>query len=191
MTDLQSRFAGPLAAPHHAVSQRRTRRAFAAPAGQALRRGPGRRLILAATSGEGMALGISGTGAAGDGGARRDVGRAALSADLPRPVRRQHREDARHAGRDGGVADRRLSDREPLLHPAVAARAVAAFHRARRSASWPIVLYNIPYRTAVNLDNETLLSLPRHPNIVGMKDCCADRAQAIDFLARRPPAFVC
>ena len=24
-------------------------------------------------------------------------------------------------------------------------------------ASWPIVLYNIPYRTAVNLDNETLL----------------------------------
>lgn len=42
-------------------------------------------------------------------------------------------------------------------------------------ASWPIVLYNI-YRTAVNLDNETLLELAGHPNIVGMKDCCADRA---------------
>jgi 4-hydroxy-tetrahydrodipicolinate synthase len=56
-------------------------------------------------------------------------------------------------------------------------------------ASWPIVLYNIPYRTAVNLTNETLLQLAEHPNIVGMKDCCADRAQSIDFLARRPSGF--
>jgi len=56
-------------------------------------------------------------------------------------------------------------------------------------ASWPIVLYNIPYRTAVNLTNVTLLELARHPNIVGIKDCCADRAQSIDFLARRPAGF--
>jgi 4-hydroxy-tetrahydrodipicolinate synthase len=56
-------------------------------------------------------------------------------------------------------------------------------------ASWPIVLYNIPYRTAVNLTNETLLELARHPNIVGIKDCSADRAQSIDFLARRPSGF--
>ena len=56
-------------------------------------------------------------------------------------------------------------------------------------ASWPIVLYNIPYRTAVNLTNETLLQLADHPNIVGIKDCSADRAQSIDFLARRPNGF--
>jgi 4-hydroxy-tetrahydrodipicolinate synthase len=56
-------------------------------------------------------------------------------------------------------------------------------------ASWPIVLYNIPYRTAVNLSNETLLQLAGHPNIVGIKDCSADRAQSIDFLARRPKGF--
>jgi 4-hydroxy-tetrahydrodipicolinate synthase len=56
-------------------------------------------------------------------------------------------------------------------------------------ASWPIVLYNIPYRTAVNIANETLLQLARHPNIVGIKDCCADRAQSVDFLARRPAGF--
>jgi 4-hydroxy-tetrahydrodipicolinate synthase len=55
--------------------------------------------------------------------------------------------------------------------------------------SWPIVLYNIPYRTAVNLDNETLLQLAEHRNIVGIKDCSADRAQSIDFLARRPAGF--
>ena len=56
-------------------------------------------------------------------------------------------------------------------------------------ASWPIVLYNIPYRTGVNLTNETLLQLAEHPNIVGMKDCGADRAQSIEFLSRRPSGF--
>jgi len=56
-------------------------------------------------------------------------------------------------------------------------------------ASWPIMLYNIPYRSSVNLTNETLLRLAQHPNIVGMKDCCADRAQSIDLLRRRPEGF--
>jgi 4-hydroxy-tetrahydrodipicolinate synthase len=56
-------------------------------------------------------------------------------------------------------------------------------------ASWPIVLYNIPYRTAVNLSTETLLQLAEHGNIVGMKDCSADRAQSIEFLARKPASF--
>ena len=56
-------------------------------------------------------------------------------------------------------------------------------------ASWPIVLYNIPYRTAVNLTNETLLRLAEHPNIVGLKDCSADRAQSIELLRLRPAGF--
>ncbi len=51
------------------------------------------------------------------------------------------------------------------------------------------MLYNIPYRSAVNLTNETLLQLAEHPNIVGLKDCSADRAQSIDLLRRRPPGF--
>jgi 4-hydroxy-tetrahydrodipicolinate synthase len=56
-------------------------------------------------------------------------------------------------------------------------------------ASWPIVLYNIPYRSAVNLDTETLLKLAEHPNIVGLKDCGADREQSIELLRRRPSGF--
>jgi 4-hydroxy-tetrahydrodipicolinate synthase len=51
------------------------------------------------------------------------------------------------------------------------------------------VLYNIPYRSAVGLANETLLSLAEHPNIVGIKDCCADRAQTIALLRHRPTGF--
>jgi 4-hydroxy-tetrahydrodipicolinate synthase len=56
-------------------------------------------------------------------------------------------------------------------------------------ASRPIVLYNIPYRTAVNIDNDTLLELAQHPNIVGLKDCCADRNRSIDLLRQRPDGF--
>jgi 4-hydroxy-tetrahydrodipicolinate synthase len=56
-------------------------------------------------------------------------------------------------------------------------------------ASRPLVLYNIPYRTAVNLTNETLLRLALHANIAGMKDCCDERGQSIDLLRRRPAGF--
>ena len=56
-------------------------------------------------------------------------------------------------------------------------------------ASWPIALYNIPYRVSVNLETETLLELARHPNIVGMKDCGANRAQSVELLRRRPAGF--
>lgn len=66
---------------------------------------------------------------------------------------------------------------------------LAHFTALADHASWPIVLYNIPYRTAVNLSNETLLQLANHPNIIGIKDCSADRAQSIDLLARRPAGF--
>jgi 4-hydroxy-tetrahydrodipicolinate synthase len=56
-------------------------------------------------------------------------------------------------------------------------------------AAWPIVLYNIPYRTAVNLETETMLRLAEHHNIVGLKDCGADRAQSIELLRQRPAGF--
>ena len=59
---------------------------------------------------------------------------------------------------------------------------------ADRAAS-PIVLYNIPYRSAVNLTNETLLALAEHQNVVGMKDCGADRAASIELLRLRPAGF--
>jgi 4-hydroxy-tetrahydrodipicolinate synthase len=56
-------------------------------------------------------------------------------------------------------------------------------------SAWPIVLYNIPYRSAVGLDNDTLLALAEHPNIAGLKDCGADRAQSIELLRHKPAGF--
>ncbi len=56
-------------------------------------------------------------------------------------------------------------------------------------AAHPVMLYNIPYRTGVNLGNEAMLRLADHPNIVGLKDCSADRTQSRDLLRRRATGF--
>jgi 4-hydroxy-tetrahydrodipicolinate synthase len=53
----------------------------------------------------------------------------------------------------------------------------------------PIIVYNIPYRTGVNLANATLLRLAELPNIVGVKDCCAEQMQTFDLLRARPAGF--
>ncbi len=53
----------------------------------------------------------------------------------------------------------------------------------------PIMLYNIPYRTGVNLGNDIMLRLAAHPNIVGLKDCSADVVQSFDLLRDRPAGF--
>jgi 4-hydroxy-tetrahydrodipicolinate synthase len=53
----------------------------------------------------------------------------------------------------------------------------------------PIIIYNIPYRTGVNLANETMLRLAALPNIAGVKDCCADQVQSFDLAAAKPQGF--
>jgi 4-hydroxy-tetrahydrodipicolinate synthase len=57
------------------------------------------------------------------------------------------------------------------------------------SAARPILIYNIPYRTGVNLGNQTMLRLAERPNIVGVKDCCADPAQTFDLIRHKPSGF--
>jgi 4-hydroxy-tetrahydrodipicolinate synthase len=53
----------------------------------------------------------------------------------------------------------------------------------------PIIVYNIPYRTGVNLANDTLLRLAAFSNIVGVKDCCADQVQSFDLTRAKPEGF--
>lgn len=146
-------------------------------------------LILAATSGEGMTLGI---------------------AELERLVALTRAEiaDSRRylpicLGLSGAVTSKMLDALDETAAWPIDGYLIASPYYLRPSqrgllahftaladhASWPIVLYNIPYRTGVNITNDTLLRLACHPNIVGLKDCCADRAQSIDLLRRRPAGF--
>jgi 4-hydroxy-tetrahydrodipicolinate synthase len=146
-------------------------------------------LILAATSGEGMTLGIAEL--------ERLVAltRAEISASrryLPICL-----------GVSGAVTSKMLDALDETAAWPIDGYLIASPYYLRPSqrgllqhftaladhASWPIVLYNIPYRTGVNITNDTLLRLAEHPNIVGLKDCGADRAQSNDLLARRPAGF--
>ena len=151
--------------------------------------GPVDGLILAATSGEGMTLGV---------------------AELERlvaAVRAESSDSRRYLpiclGLSGAGTRKMLDALDETADWPIDGYLIASPYYTRPSqrgllqhfnaladhAAWPIVLYNIPYRTAVNLSNETLLQLAEHPNIVGIKDCSNDRAQSIDFLARRPAGF--
>lgn len=48
----------------------------------------------------------------------------------------------------------------------------AAYFRCLADASrFPLVLYDIPYRTGTTLETPTLLALAAHPNIAAIKDC--------------------
>jgi 4-hydroxy-tetrahydrodipicolinate synthase len=51
------------------------------------------------------------------------------------------------------------------------------------------MVYNIPYRTGVNMSNDTLLRLAEIANVVGVKDCCADPAQSFDLVRAKPERF--
>jgi 4-hydroxy-tetrahydrodipicolinate synthase len=63
------------------------------------------------------------------------------------------------------------------------------FQRIAAATDRAVVIYNIPYRTAVNLANDTLLELAETANIVGVKDSSGSLAQSLDLLARRPAGF--
>lgn len=54
----------------------------------------------------------------------------------------------------------------------------------------PVVIYNVPGRTGVNLAAETTLTLAREcPNIIGIKEASGNIQQAMEILRQRPAGF--
>lgn len=69
-------------------------------------------------------------------------------------------------------------------------RALLAHFRAVADAvDLPIVLYNVPGRTAVNLEAATCLELARDPRFVAVKEASANLAQITTILRERPAGF--
>lgn len=54
----------------------------------------------------------------------------------------------------------------------------------------PIILYNVPSRTASNVSAETTLSLSAHENIIGMKEASGDLEQCLAILKDKPKDFL-
>jgi 4-hydroxy-tetrahydrodipicolinate synthase len=65
----------------------------------------------------------------------------------------------------------------------------AHFTHVAGATDRPILIYNIPYRTGINLSSATLLALAELPNIVGVKDSSGDLGQSLELLRVRPHGF--
>ena len=59
----------------------------------------------------------------------------------------------------------------------------AFFQTVADAASVPLVLYDIPYRTGVRIERETLRRIVRHPRIAAIKDCGGDPETSMTLIA--------
>ena len=58
----------------------------------------------------------------------------------------------------------------------------AHFEYAADQCELPIIIYNFPARTGVNVDFDTAAALAAHPNIIGIKESSGDFSQALRLL---------
>lgn len=66
---------------------------------------------------------------------------------------------------------------------------VAHFRAIADAAELPIVVYNVPGRTASNIEARTTLELAQIPNVVAIKEASGNLTQIADILRERPPHF--
>jgi len=64
------------------------------------------------------------------------------------------------------------------------------FRAIAESTTLPIVLYNVPPRTACNLEVATVVRLASIPNIVGIKEASGNISQVCDLCAAVPEGFI-
>ena len=63
------------------------------------------------------------------------------------------------------------------------------FCQVAGSVNIPIILYNVPGRTGVDLSNDTVMRLSEVGNINGLKDATGDVDRGADLIARLPDTF--
>ena len=54
----------------------------------------------------------------------------------------------------------------------------------------PVILYNVPARTSINLTAQSTLILSQHPNIIGVKEASGDFNQCVDIAKNKAPGFL-
>lgn len=64
------------------------------------------------------------------------------------------------------------------------------FKMVAEATALPVILYNVPGRTARNMEAQTVARLAEVPNIVGIKEASKNMEQVSEIIARTPPEFV-
>lgn len=86
------------------------------------------------------------------------------------------------AAADAG-ADAILSSAPPYNKPTQAGL-TAHFEAILDASDLPMIVYNVPSRTACNILPETIEALAADPRVVGVKEACGDISQVADLCAR-------
>lgn len=83
---------------------------------------------------------------------------------------------ARAAGADGALAV------TPYYNKTTQEGLIAHYTAVAEASEIPLILYNVPGRTGLNLRPETAAALARHENIAGMKEASGDMAQTMETI---------
>jgi len=78
----------------------------------------------------------------------------------------------------------------PYYNKPTQAGIVAHFTAIADASPVPVLLYNVPGRTVVNMKLETILELAKHPNIIGLKDACSTMEQYMEIAWKAPKDFL-
>lgn len=93
---------------------------------------------------------------------------------------------ARHAERVGADAVAALT---PFYYHPDSSSIVEHYRRLTKETSLPVLVYNIPRNTGLNVDARLLRQLSEIPGLVGIKDSSRDFSQLLDYLAAVPDDF--
>jgi len=77
----------------------------------------------------------------------------------------------------------------PYYNRPTQAGLIAHFTEVARTTSLPLILYNIPGRTGVNMEAATTAQLSRAPNIIGIKEASGDLKQVAEIIRLVEPGF--
>ncbi|SEI41541.1 4-hydroxy-tetrahydrodipicolinate synthase [Dyadobacter sp. SG02] len=67
---------------------------------------------------------------------------------------------------------------------------IAHFTAIADASPVPLLLYNVPGRTVINMKADTIVKLAAHPNIIGIKDAGGSIEQSMELAARAPEDFL-
>ncbi|MGN7887344.1 4-hydroxy-tetrahydrodipicolinate synthase [Dyadobacter sp. 22481] len=67
---------------------------------------------------------------------------------------------------------------------------IAHFTAIADASPVPVLLYNVPGRTVINMKADTIVKLASHPNIIGIKDAGGSIEQSMELASRVPEDFL-
>ena len=90
-------------------------------------------------------------------------------------------EYTRHAADSGAAAALVIT---PYYNKPTQSGLLKHFEKIANSVDIPIVLYNVPSRTSVDMSVSTIAELAKHPNIIGIKEATGDMGKATEIISK-------